>query len=367
MFHRTPGNQSALQVEFSPVSARKLEKKVSTHRKFFRYAPYNERSAPIVWNDLLVVGSSDKYVYGMDLAKRKVRWQFRARGKVEISPATDGQKVIVGDTEGIVYCLRLGDGEMLWKFPTRAEVLSSPTIVDDVVYIASADGRLFALGVEDGEFLWKYRRAYERHITIRGFSTPAYADGIIYEGFSDGSVVALDAVKGTEQWSTSLNVKKGDFIDIDSSPVVSGDYLFIASYDGNLYCLKRNTGEALWQYPGGGTSTASVADGKVFFTTLSREVIALARETGFLVWKKRIGEDEDEEEEQGLPTSPLIIGDVLVVGFSGEHLYGFDAVTGEKIWVEKIKKGISADSIFANKSLFVFSNKGRLYQFEPSS
>ena len=40
--------------------------------------------------------------------------------------------------------------------------------------------------------------------------------------------------------------------DVRSSPTVSGDTIYVGSYDQGLYALLKDTGEGLWRFPTGG-------------------------------------------------------------------------------------------------------------------
>ena len=46
---------------------------------------------------------------------------------------------------------------------------------------------------------------------------------------------------------------------VDSCPVVVGERVFVAAYDGRLYALDRKTGEKMWSYEAGGRFDASPA------------------------------------------------------------------------------------------------------------
>ena len=155
------------------------------------------------------------------------------------------------------------NGTFRWSYATAGWVVSNPTlaVAAGVVYFGSHDGNVYALEAASGDFLWEYHTTYEatparrwrvtsstsatmtaavragvqRHLRLQTLgsalgswvvSGPAVADGVVYAGSGDDNVYALDAVTGHVRW-TYLTGN-----DIFSSPVVSGNIVYIGSEDG---------------------------------------------------------------------------------------------------------------------------------------
>ena len=71
-----------------------------------------------------------------------VAWKFLTRGRVISSPAVSGGLVVVGSADGSLYGLNRADGTQRWKFDTRGPVNSSPAIAEGLVYVSSVDGNI---------------------------------------------------------------------------------------------------------------------------------------------------------------------------------------------------------------------------------
>lgn len=127
-----------------------------------------------------------------------------------------------------------------------------------------------------------------------------------------------------------------------SAPTIVDDLIYLGSGMGDLYCLKRNSGEIVWskdftknfigQYPFHGHSEAPVVDSeKVFWTPDGKEhnVVALNRFTGNLIWScKGHGEYSGYNQTNliELPSRKIFIT------FSAYNLMGINAETGELLW-----------------------------------
>ncbi len=152
-----------------------------------------------------------------------------------------------------------------------------------------------------------------------------------------------------------------------SSPIVSGDKVFLTSYSGygidikepgdmsklkrHALCLDKKTGKILWDkeiktdlpntpYNGtyitthGYASSSAVTDGKgVFFFMANAGVFAFTLD-GEKVWDVSVGE---KPHPWGVGTSPILYGDLLIVNAALEsnQLLALDRKTGKTVWSAK--------------------------------
>jgi PQQ-dependent dehydrogenase (methanol/ethanol family) len=145
----------------------------------------------------------------------------------------------------------------------------------------------------------------------------------------------------------SMGVNKGQ----ESAPVVVGDTMYVVSpYPNILYALDLTQASApiKWQYNPAPDAAAqgvaccdvvnrgpTVADGKVFFTTLDAHTVAVDARTGKEVWKVKLGEINKGET---MTMAPLVVKGKVIVGNSGGEygvrgwIQALDAQTGKTVW-----------------------------------
>ena len=173
------------------------------------------------------------------------------------TPAVDGGEVFTLGAVGRVTCLSLSDGRPLWsldlqkrfggKQPTWGHS-ASPLVVGDLVYL-QAGGRpgatVVALDRRTGRERW---RALEDR---PGYSSPVMArigsTDLLLVWTAD-RLVALDPQTGEEVWGVPFRTSSYDVAII--SPVFDGSRLFVSGYwDGALACsLRDGQGpEELWK------------------------------------------------------------------------------------------------------------------------
>lgn len=184
------------------------------------------RSSVAIGPESIFIGSEDGSLYCLDI-RGTVRWRHRSKRGITSSPALDleNKLVVVGSQDGTVYGLDMDSGWVIWRYRTDKAVISSPAIADNAVFVGSSDGNLYALELKSGKMIWKY--ATEGQVN----SSPAVGSGAVYVGSVDGSIYCLDAKAGSLRWRLRTN---GPVI---SSPVIGEDAVYIGSNDRIVYAL----------------------------------------------------------------------------------------------------------------------------------
>ncbi|UCG54026.1 MAG: PQQ-binding-like beta-propeller repeat protein [Dehalococcoidia bacterium] len=171
-----------------------------------------------------------------------------------------------------------------------------------------------------------------------GWSGVTVADGNIYFGSTGGSVVAMNAESGSEIWRKPFEVSSSGglgcapsevAVPLYGTPVVLGELLYIAGFDGKVYAINTNSGAERWIYPRQGNLHSFVGglvmnEDRLYLGSIGGVIYALDAETGDLVWRLETGEQ--------MWATPAIDGDTLFIGTFDKKLYAVDINTGNKKW-----------------------------------
>lgn len=227
-------------------------------------------SSPLIYGDLVYVGTDGSNFYALDLATGKVAWKLEDN-TTQASPAGDRGKVFIGTYDGHVYALDAPTGHVVWSYDTASAIHASPLIFDGKVFIATRGGHLYAFDEDTGTLLWKANLGYKAD------ATPS-ADpegGLVIIGTYGGYVKAFYAANGTMKWTS------GYYGPIYSTATVAGDTVYSATQDGWLFALNKTDGSGTWGIDVGGVtfSSPAVADGYLVIATLSRQVIVFRSAT----------------------------------------------------------------------------------------
>ncbi len=136
---------------------------------------------------------------------------------------------------------------------------------------------------------------------------------MVYVGSHDGALYALDAATGSEIWRFETGSR------VYTSPALSGGRVIFGSDDGTLHALDARDGTEAWRFETGRPLYASpaVAGGVVYFAgEAGGDLFALDAASGAELWRFQTGREGDNRS-----SSPVIAGDVLVVGSDDHRVY----------------------------------------------
>ena len=349
------------------------------HRVKWRF-PTGDRivSSPVCQDKVLYFGGDDGNIYAVDSETGRQIWKRNTGGPVCSTPAVANGTVYAGSYDGKFYALNAQTGAVRWKFATEGErrfeakgihglepknqttadqfdvFLSSPVIVQGAVYFGSGDGNLCALDATSGELKWKFKTGDVVH------SSPAYADGVLYFGSWDSFFYAVDATTGKEKWRFHGGEDPliHNQVGFQSSAAVVDGIVYVGCRDSNLYALDAATGKEKWRFNNEMSwviTSPAVAQGKVFFATSDSSLYHVVdAATGKPVLR--------QQDKAYLFSSPLVVGDVVLIGILNGTLEARDGKSGELLWdfqteTSKQNKGwvLTADRKF-NEPMFYYSN-----------
>lgn len=152
-----------------------------------------------------------------------------AGGKVFITDYVSQQNVKVDNFdrkeftgEERVHCLDESTGKILWthKYPVKYTISypagprCTPNVEDDRVYTLGAEGDLICFNIADGKVLWSHdlKTKYNTKAALWGYSAHPLIDGnklLCLAGGEGSHIVAFDKLTGKEIWKSSTSPEQG--------------------------------------------------------------------------------------------------------------------------------------------------------------
>jgi serine/threonine protein kinase len=184
------------------------------------------RSRPFVTNELVIFGAESGEVIALGLSGTR-KWSYRTKRGVISSPYVDMNEgiVYIGSTDGYMYALDVSNGYNSWRFRTNGPIISSPVEHKGYLFFGSADGTLYCLNAQTARERWKFPT--EKPIV----SSPIVQRNFVFFGSTDEYFYCLDMDTGKERWK----FKTGGAI--TSMPCIAGDLILVGSMDHTLYAF----------------------------------------------------------------------------------------------------------------------------------
>jgi outer membrane protein assembly factor BamB len=325
-----------------------------------------ERAVPALdpRNDRIYVGSSAGALWAFTGAGTQL-WLYQAGGGIGSQPLVDPERdeIYVASDDGLLHAMVASTGAPRWRAEVGGAVGRPPVATADAIYLVTDADVVIAFDRATGEALWRYRRDAPEGFYVTEHAGIALSDTQLITGFTDGVVVALDPRDGSILWErdTTADLRTTSdtirFTDVDTTPVIDGETVYVASFAGGLYALERASGTVRWlrEDLSGVVGIAPAPGGLLILSSGDMGVVAVRREDGEPVWTTRVG--------RGAPTTPVIVGDLIVVGESEGGLVTLSLGHGNEVGRIENGHGFAAPVEVASGLGAVVSNAGGLFVF----
>jgi outer membrane protein assembly factor BamB len=214
--------------------------------------------------------------------------------------------------------------------------------------------------------------ATTRHAAWPGFRGPR-RDGVVR-----GARIATDwsASPPVELWRRPVGPGWSSF-------AVQGNHVYTQEQRGEdeiVSCYDAATGQEVWAHRdaarffesnagAGPRGTPALAHGRVYTFGATGIVNALAAGDGSVVWSRNVTSGDDSKIPYwGFSSSPLVVGDLVVIAAAGQ-LLAFDAATGEPRWSGAAGEGYSSPQLvtLGGVAQIVLVNGAGVASVEPAS
>lgn len=308
--------------------------------------------------DTLIFGSRTQGLTALYPHLGQTRWKFPIRQGVLSGVNAQKDMVFFVGGDGFLYALDVKNGKEVWKYEIRNPIVSKPVYSQGRVLVTTTDDTVYAFDAGTGKWLWHYRRKTSAVASILGASAPLVDKNEVIVGMSDGYVVALSLEEGQLKWQRKLHdgIK---FTDVDAEPLLVDQTIYVPSYDGALYALKRGTGEIIWKFEHGGSKQPAVAGDLIFMPSSEGTIYAVKRSNGQVLWKFEL--------DGGTPTPLVVTKNFVAFGSTHQYFYVLDRESGKALYRYNIGYGNGFYGSPAydpvKKMIFTLSSGGNLYSF----
>lgn len=245
------------------------------------------------------------------------------------------RQLFIGSENGKVMSFDSDTGEPLWTVDVPGSVLSTPLAAEGMLIIHTNTGVLQAMSMDSGETLWQIKNDVPP-LMLRGDSSPVGVYGGVFWGTANGRIQAASLQTGMLAWQKVVGRATGDteidrIVDVDASPIIVGDRLWIIGYNGNLLAIDLRSGNIVLRRAYSSSKNMAVGGNHLYIVDDKDHLIAVDLRSGNEVW-------QNQELEYRELTPPAVIRGYVVVCDMDGYLYWLDPKTGMFASKEKVNE-----------------------------
>lgn len=220
---------------------------------------------PVLWNGVVIVGSSNGWLFAVDTATGGIKWNRRLSNVGEFlvypAPVVDGVVYVTtvdfassanNEPLGGVAAIEAQTGNVLWSreiphhvAPDGPTATVAPVVAEGIVVAGSRDGPVYGFDRLTGEQRWKMEPFPFPHVTdpalIRDTHWLATCGSIVFIGSTSTHVAAINPRTGAEIWRTPRSTATADTVWCDGRSVLVMRPL------GGIEVLDALTGTSRWE------------------------------------------------------------------------------------------------------------------------
>jgi outer membrane protein assembly factor BamB len=161
--------------------------------------------------------------------------------------------------------------------------------------------------------------------------------------------------------------------EVDGSPTVDGNTVYVGSGDGKLYAIDLWSGSQKWSYDTGSpiSATPAIDATTIYIANRRGDLLAIDKSNHKIRWQHPSGPDVPwpwgHESYDNYTSSAVLSADIVIFGAGDGNVYAFDATSGKSKWTARTGERIRSTPAVADGAVFVGTAGGKLYRFDLAS
>lgn len=309
----------------------------------------------------IYIANASGEITAMRADNGKVIWQAKTDTPIRSGVSATATRVFVGTAYGDLIAFDATTGKRVWFQSYNAGLLGRPAVAQGVVVAAALNGQVSAYRASNGHLLWN-QQIINPALVLRISGSPVVSGSKLIVPMANGQLIAYRLQSGLPLWRRALANPQGDtaieqMVDIASTPVISGNKIFVAGYQGSISSLSLASGNILWKHKFSTYSGIAVARGAVYASSRKGGVWAYSQ-SGQVLWKQLALKNR-------WAGAPTYYNGIVFVGDGYGYLYGLRARDGALVYRTKISNNpiISAPLVVGNW-IYVVGTGGKLVAYK---
>lgn len=287
--------------------------------------------SPALWKDRVYVGDDLGFLTCYILKEGSKLWSFQCEKRIVGTPAIADGVVVFGSADHNIYGLDAVIGKERWRVTASQPVLGAVTIEKGIAYIGASDSCFRAIRIKDGKIVWTYTG-------IKGYieTKPLVKDDKVIFGAWDNTLYALNKYSGKELWKWTGGLTRIHFSPAAVWPVAAHGKVFITDPQRAMTAINIETGETVWRtYQSMVRETIGISVDKkqIYSKTMNDSVVCYSTisNTPKEIWASDVGFGYEHAPSMQIEKSGVVFSST-----KEGLIFALDASTGQVLWKHKI-------------------------------
>jgi len=278
-------------------------------------------------------------------------WEFKSENRIVGTPAASNGVVVFGSADKKIYGVNAKTGKLCWECPAKEAVLGAVTIDNRIAYIGASDHTFRAIDVNTGKLRWEYT-------DVKGYieTRPLIYEGKVIFGAWDNNLYALDKESGRELWKWNGNLTRMHFSPAAVWPVAANGKVFITDPQRAMTAIDANSGKKIWrtfQSTVRETIGLSADKMRLYSKTMQDSVVCFSTEGNV---PKQIWATDVKFGYEHAP-SMLVEKDGVVFGSTKSGVvFALEAFSGKLLWKHKVGNSLISTVVPLSATECVFTS-----------
>jgi len=310
-------------------------------------------SSPAVDDKKLYVGDDLGRLNCYTLSKGKKKWSFQAKKRIVGTPAVADGVVVFGSADKNIYGLNARNGRLLWTVTAAAPVLGAVTVEKGVAYIGASDSTFRAIDIQTGKTLWTYRG-------VKGYieTKPCIEGDAVIFGAWDCTLYALNKHTGKELWKWMGGLTQMHYSPAAVWSVAAHGKVFITDPQRAMTAIDLETGETVWRtFQSMVRETIALSEDKqrLYSKTMNDSIVAYSASSAQpkQVWASDVGFGYEHA-----PSMPVEKDGVVFGSTKNGLIFALDAMSGKVLWKHKVGNSLISTVVPLGKNQLLFTATG---------
>ena len=306
--------------------------------------------SPSLDGDKVFVGDDMGVLTAYQLKDGKKLWSFASKRRIVGTPEAKDGVVVFGSADKNIYGLNEADGSLLWTVEAKEPVLGAVTIANGIAYIGASDGYMRAINIHTGKVVWTYEGVQGYIVT-----KPLVTDQHVIFGAWDNNLYSVNTQTGKEEWKWDGAVKGMHYSPAQVWPVEANGKVFITDPRRVLTAINKDNGKTIWS-----TKQSTVRetiglseDGeRIYSKTMNDSIVCYSAtsEKPVELWATNVGFGYEHAPSMNLEKDGVVYGST-----KEGMLFALEGKTGKLLWRHKVGNSLISTVIPIGKKRLLFT------------